>query len=74
MVTKMSKIEVLESYWDKMIGVVQHRATALKDKKMTDVCKEILLVPHDVKHEILELYLRQCMRLHAIAFAQWRLK
>ena len=55
--TKLSKIEVLCNYWDKMIGIIQNRATALKDKQMTEVCQQILLIPKSDKHAILEKYL-----------------
>ena len=46
----------------------------MKDKTMTEVCKAILLVPHSKQHKILEVYLKQCIRLHSIAMLQWRLR
>jgi hypothetical protein len=49
LVTRLSKIEVLINYWDKILGQIQMKASQLKDKKVTALCRQIILVPKEVK-------------------------
>ena len=72
--TKFSKIEVLLTFWDKMVGYIHQQASDLKDEETINMMGQILLVPEDVKIEVLKVYLIKCMQLHSIAFFQWRLK
>ena len=43
-----AKTEVLVNYWDKMYGLLQTRASKLKDKEANDLCLNILKVPQEV--------------------------
>ena len=40
--TKLSKVDVLDTYWDKIYGQIQLKATKLKDKQMLSICEKIV--------------------------------
>ena len=69
----MSKVDVLDTYWDKILGQFQMKATKLKDKYMTEVCKRIIMVPKNVRITCLTKYVLACKWVYAIGFFQWRL-
>lgn len=71
--TKDAKVEVLENYWDKMIGLIQFKATKFNDKKVTQLFGDIVLVPFEVRRAMLRRFIKMCRQLHSIAFLQWRL-
>ena len=71
---KYSKVEIMENYWDKMLGFVQKTASDSSDKKMLAICQKILLIPKDVKKEMLLKYIIACCELSSLAFFQWRIR
>lgn len=74
LLTRLSKVDVLMNYWDKMLGQIQMKASKTKDKKATALCRQIILVPKEVQYSILKKYVSACRLLYAIAFTQWRLE
>ena len=72
-VTKHSKVQVLVSFWDKMIGIIQMKATKTNDSEIKKLSKDLILIPRDVQYAALKQYLKQCLKLYYIAFFQWRL-
>ena len=68
MLTKMSKVEILDTYWDKILGQIQIKATKLKDKNMTELCKRIMLIPSNIRTTILTKYIIACKWVYAIGF------
>jgi hypothetical protein len=74
MLTRFSKVEVLINYWDKLLGQIQTKASAWNDKKVTQLCGQIVLVPAEVQYNILRKFVTACRVLYATAFCQWRLK
>lgn len=73
LVTRYAKVEVLVNYWDKMIGQTQLRASRLKDKKTSDLCLKIILIPKQIQKAILKNYVTACRNVYAMAFFQWRM-
>ena len=68
MATRFAKVEVLSNYWDKMVGQLQTRATKKKDKEASELVLKFILVPKDVKLELLREWITCCRTLFAIAF------
>ena len=46
---KFGKLEMLQSYWDKLLGQLQSNATLRKDKNLSQMCLQIVLVPSEVQ-------------------------
>ena len=67
-----AKVDVLINYWNKLQGKLQVHAIAKKDKGFIALMNKILMVPKEIKYEVLSHYLRKCFDLHQIAFMQWR--
>ena len=66
--TKFPKIEVLLTFWDKMVGIIQKQAFNLKDDETLKMIGLIIQVPMDVKKAVLKTYLIKCVQMYAIAF------
>ena len=47
-ITRGCKVEVLVNYWNKLYGKIQWKATCLKDKEITELCKYIAMVPKHI--------------------------
>ena len=58
--TKGCKTAVLISYWDKVFGMVQARATELKDKATNELCRQICLIPPIIRYYVLRMYADKC--------------
>ena len=71
--TRFAKVEVLSNYWDKMVGQLQTRASKKHDKEASDLVLKFILVPKDVKLELLREWVTCCRTLFSIAFLQWRM-
>jgi len=63
-----AKAEILVNYWDKLFGQLQTRASELKDKCGNDLCRNLIVVPKEVRWAVLRAYVDRCQELHAIAF------
>lgn len=72
--TKYSKIEVLINYWDKMIWHLGIKAPEYGDVITKQLCRNIILIPKEVRYAVLKQYVSKCSEQHSIAFFQWRLK
>lgn len=44
----MAKIQVLESYWDKLFGQMFNMAIKLNDKEMKLLCSRIAKIPENI--------------------------
>lgn len=66
--TKYAKVDVLMTYWDKLYGQMQLKATATNDTKAKETLKEIALVPTSVKRKLFTFYVKKCRELHNVAF------
>ena len=62
------------NYWDKLYGQMQMKASATKDAEANKLLTQLVLVPREVKWDVLRKYVDKCCVLHAVAFFQWRIK
>ena len=69
-----AKVEVLENYWNKMVGRIMVDAIKKKDNKTIELMKHIMKIKLEVRTHLLHEFVRRCRQLHAIAFMQWRAK
>ena len=46
--TKYGKVEILKTYWDKLLGKMMLAAKGKNDKEIIDICGHIIKVPKDV--------------------------
>ena len=46
--TKISKVEVLINYWDKLFGQLQMRASKLYDDQTKELCMNIVKIPKSI--------------------------
>ena len=51
-----------------MFGLLQIKASKFNDKATKELCKKMVVIPYDVKYEMLKKYVNKCRELHAIAF------
>ena len=65
---KDAKAEILVNYWDKLFGLLQIRASELNDKCGKDLCRNLIVVPKEVRWAVLRSYVDRCQELNAIAF------
>ena len=49
------------------------RAGKLKDQRALDILQKVLKVHEDIRYDALKTFVDKCVKLHAIAFLQWRL-
>ena len=68
LVYKKAKIEVLHNYWDKVTGNILQKAVTLKDDVGTGLIKKMIVVPREVREEVLKAYVDKCRVRHTIAF------
>ena len=68
-----TKVNVLLTYWDKLYGKMQAVATNSHDCNANCFLNKIATVPLSVKTELLREWVIGCIKLHRIAFYQWRL-
>ena len=73
LINKKGKVEILYNYWDKLYGQVHTLASKARDKATIALCVKIMMVPYDVRYEILSQFTKSCRMLYSIAFFQWRL-
>ena len=71
--TRYFKVEVLQNYWDKLLGEIHLKASQLKDKQMLKVCGAIIMVNSEIRNSILKEFIKFCSKLHIFAYFQWRL-
>ena len=45
----------------------------MKDERSLGIFKKILAVHEDIRYDTLKYFVDKCVKLHAIAFLQWRL-
>ena len=45
LITRYSKVECLQTYWDKTLAKIQLQATLQNDKDVNEICKQIFMVP-----------------------------
>jgi hypothetical protein len=55
--SKLGKLDILLSYWEKTLGSIQQEAQKRKDKKMTDMCIKIVMVPRSIQIEIIKMFI-----------------
>ena len=54
---KKGKIEVLETYWDRIYLYIQTKCIHLKDGYGNEICKKILKIPNEVRQFVLKKYM-----------------
>jgi len=55
---KYSKVDVLITYWDKVINELVHKSEEFGDNHMIELINKIILVPNEVRIYVLRAYLR----------------
>ena len=65
---KESRVEILNNYWNKIIGKLMNAAIQKKDQPLKDLVSKIMLVDKNIKNIVLFKYVHQCQILHQIAF------
>ena len=58
--TKGAKVEVLITYWDKIYGQSQLKASKTKDTEVTEMLMKLNTVPQAVRYECFWQYIRKC--------------
>ena len=58
--TRLSKSEVLINYWDKLLGHVHTLASEYQDKPVLELCKNIILIPDEIRNYILKQFVKAC--------------
>ena len=71
--TKYDKVEILKTYWNKLLGKIYMSAKKKDDQEVLEICGNIIKVPKEVQQAILKRYINACRKVHSIAFFQWRL-
>lgn len=70
--SRYGKVEVLQTYWEKMIWSTQILAMKFKDEHVTEILRKIMLIPEKVQVAALKKYISKARWAYAIAFFQWR--
>jgi hypothetical protein len=58
----------MENYWDKMIGIIMDKGKQLRDKKVQELIRKIIMVPKPIRTCMLREYIQRCKNLYAIAY------
>jgi hypothetical protein len=64
MAVRLSKVEVLAMYWEKLMNSILLRATYLKDEMTKLFCNSILYVPRPVREAALTHYVNKCREVY----------
>jgi hypothetical protein len=54
--TKAAKLEILNNYWDKIIGYIGTESIKKNDPKAKELMKQFILVPKHIRQMMLEKY------------------
>ena len=65
---KLSKVDVLINFWNKLVGRLYKTANDERDQNMAQLLRKIINVPEHIKKWVLTLYLYSCRELSQIAF------
>jgi len=71
-IQRVAKLEILDNGWNLLLFKMQNEHIEVKDNWTRDTIKQILCIPPVIKLRCLEEFLRACMKLHSIAFFQYR--
>jgi hypothetical protein len=72
-ITIENQTQVLLNYWNSLNLKLLKNAVEHQDDGMNHLLVQIQNVPLNVRHYLLESYVKQCRKFHSIAFLQWRL-
>jgi hypothetical protein len=72
-VTREAKIDILENYWNKLLGQIHRKNQEVGDKKTQTLLRAISGVKANIRRKALHEYLRCAQTVHTIAFLQWRM-
>ena len=54
MTTRYSKVEVIQNFWDKLLGQIHLKASEFKDEAVIKLCGDLILVKPEIKDEMLK--------------------
>ena len=58
--SKYSKVKVIQTYWNKLFGMIMKKASQKKDKQVLALLTEIVKVPEEVQKAACTYYVNKC--------------